>query len=362
MSDLAHQFQDLKQRKTQARIIHYSCESWFGVSDRPVAISCIAIVDLDSTNEISFSLTDYSDADVLGKEKKLLEAFYANIRERNDAIYVHWNMHSADFGFDAIDKRYKFLTQKEAPYKIPLERRFDLDSLISFKFGGSFAANPKLTSLAVLNEFNRRFFLSGQEEAEKFKNKEYGDLRRSTTEKAQLICFLTKRFLNGSLKINSSKIVFADQSIDAISVVTQVGERFKNVSNQLKKRRAPDAPLLIKNEYDFQYVFHALLRLFFDDVRAEEWTPKEAGSNKRMDFLIPKHFLAVELKHTREGLDAIKLGDELIVDIEHYKQHPKVSTIVCIVIDRENFIENPAGIESDLTRVQDDLTIVTKVF
>jgi hypothetical protein len=43
----------------------------------------------------------------------------------------------------------------------------------------------------------------------------------------------------------------------------------------------------------------ALLALWFDDVRPEEWTP-------RMDFLIKEHQLVVETKKTRKGLGAKK--------------------------------------------------------
>jgi hypothetical protein len=40
----------------------------------------------------------------------------------------------------------------------------------------------------------------------------------------------------------------------------------------------------VGDEYDVQDLLHALLRLFFDDIRPEERTPSYAGESTRMDF------------------------------------------------------------------------------
>lgn len=362
MSDtLIRQVRELKQRAATARIIHYSCESFYDVTDRPVAIACIAIVDLATTNEHVFAITGYKSDDESEREKALLDDFYRHLRNTPDAIYVHWNMHHATFSFEAIAQRYKYLTDKDAPYQIAREQRYDLDSFISHTYGGAYANDPKLMSMSVLNDFNKRFALSGAVEADKFKNREFGDMVRSTTEKAQLIAFLTKRFLEGTLKTNSSKVSFADENLDAYKVVLEIGQKFFKVRNQLRTRRKPKEPLLIEDEFDFQYLFEALLRLFFDDIRAEEWTSEFAGSSKRLDFLIPKHNLAVELKHSRPSMTATSLGDELKIDLPHYKQLSGIRTVVWLVFDREGHITNPAGIEADMTATHDGINFVTKI-
>lgn len=359
VADLLLQIQELRNSPFQTRAIHYGCESWYSVKDRPVAISCIAIVDLQTQNQVSFSQTDHKE----DHEKKLLEQFYKYIRETPDALYIHWNMHSSDFGFAAIDKRYKYLYGMDPPYSVPKDKRYDLDSLISIKYGGKYADHPKLATLGVLNRFNKRYALSGKEEADKYDAKDFGDIGRSVSEKAQLIGFLAKKFLKGTLETKDSgpRLQFAKEAVDAIQVVLQIGDRFKVVSRQLKHRHAGRATLEIKDEYDFQDLFHALLRIFFDDVRAEEWTPSYAGGNKRTDFLVPAHSLAIELKHARASMSSKDLGDQLVVDIANYKSHPSVRIIVALVFDPEGFIINPAGIEADLTVIKDGYTIVTKI-
>jgi hypothetical protein len=359
VADLSLQIQELRNTSSQIRVIHYGCESWYNVKDRPVAVSCIAIVDLQSKEQVSFSMTDHKE----DHEKRLLEQFYKYIRETPDALYIHWNMHSSDYGFTAIDKRYKYLFGVDPPYTIPKDKRYDLDSLISFKYGGEYADHPKLATLGALNRFNKRYALTGKEEADKFEAKDYGDIGRSITEKAQLIAFLANKFLKGTLETKDSgpRVQFAKEAVDAIQVVLQIGDRFKTVSRQLKHRHGGRATLEIKDEYDFQDLFHALLRLFFDDVRAEEWTPSYAGGNKRTDFLVPAHSLAIELKHSRASMSSKDLGDQLVIDIANYKTHPSVRIIVSLVFDPEGHIVNPAGIEADLTGIKDGYTVVTRI-
>lgn len=364
LADLSLQIQELRHNQAQIRIIHYGCESWYNVKDRPVAISCIAIVELATWSQVSFSLTDTGGDDIIEREKNLLEHFYKYIRQTPDAFYLHWNMNSSDYGFAAIEKRYRYLFGVDAPYSIPNDNRYDLDSIIGFKYGGNYADHPKLLTLGALNRFNKRYSLTGKEEADKFDAREYGDIQRSITEKAQLITFLARKFFDGSLETKTSgpRVKFAKELVDAIQIILQVGGRFKIVSNQIMRRHSKRPTLEVKDEYDFQDLFHALLRIFFDDVRPEEWTPSYAGGNKRTDFLIPAHSVAVELKHSRPSMTAKDLGDQLVVDIANYKKHPSVRIIVCLVFDPAGHIDNPAGLEADLSSVQDGYTIVTRIY
>ncbi len=79
-----------------------------------------------------------------------------------------------------------------------------------------------------------------------------------------------------------------------------------------------------------------------------------------MDFLLKKESIVVEAKKTRKGLGAKELGDQLITDIERYKQHPDCKTLFCFVYDPDGRVSNPRGIEGDLSRKEGKLTV--KVF
>ena len=76
-----------------------------------------------------------------------------------------------------------------------------------------------------------------------------------------------------------------------------------------------------------------------------------------MDFLLKLEQIVIEAKKTRSGLGARELGEQLIVDIQKYKQHPDCRTLVCFVYDPEGRIANPRGIENDLSGDKDGLTV-----
>jgi len=67
-----------------------------------------------------------------------------------------------------------------------------------------------------------------------------------------------------------------------------------------------------------------------------------------MDFLLPKHRLVVELKFVRDRNHAKKIGDELIVDIEHYQRHPDCIHLWCVVFDQDHLLPNAEGLKTDL--------------
>ena len=124
--------------------------------------------------------------------------------------------------------------------------------------------------------------------------------------------------------------------------------RFHRIARTLRDRYNGRPTLEIDDEYDVQDLLHALLKLHFDDIRPEEWTPSYAGGSARMDFLLKEIQTVVEVKKTRKGLESKQVGEQLIVDIEKYQEHPECKRLICFVYDPEGRIGNPAGLESDL--------------
>lgn len=124
--------------------------------------------------------------------------------------------------------------------------------------------------------------------------------------------------------------------------------RFHQVVVQLRRRREDRPTLEVGDEYDVQDLLHALLRLHFDDIRPEEWTPSYAGSSARMDFLLKKTGIVIEVKKTRHGLADRQVSKELIDDIAHYGGHADCTHLVCFVYDPEERITNPTGLKADL--------------
>lgn len=142
----------------------------------------------------------------------------------------------------------------------------------------------------------------------------------------------------------------ADGSAKVLDTLEQVCVRFHMVALQLRSRRSGKMPLEINDEYDVQYLLHALLKLYFDDVRQEEWTPSYAGGSARADFLLKEERIVIEVKKTRQGLSERGIGSQLLEDIARYQAHPDCGRLVCFIYDPEGWIENPVGLERDLEK------------
>jgi hypothetical protein len=137
---------------------------------------------------------------------------------------------------------------------------------------------------------------------------------------------------------------------DRVIEITTILERFHSVARRLRTRHQSRSTIQVEDEYDVQDLLHALLHLVSDDIREEEWTPSYAGKSSRVDFLLKKERIVVEAKKTRNNHGPKEIGDELIVDIRRYQEHPNCERLMCFVYDPEGRIGNPVGFENDLSR------------
>ncbi len=149
----------------------------------------------------------------------------------------------------------------------------------------------------------------------------------------------------------------ADDVQSAVARLLQLADTFPRFAQRLRSRRTGRDPLLIRDEYDVQYLFSALLETRFQDIRPEEWGPSHAGGPNRVDFLLKNESVLFETKMTREGLTDRRLGEDLIIDVAHYKQVPGCQALVCFVYDPDRRLTNPRGIENDLSKATDGLDI-----
>ena len=144
-------------------------------------------------------------------------------------------------------------------------------------------------------------------------------------------------------------------------IVEKICDRFHRVAQQLRARYNDRDTIDVKDEYDVQDLLHALLRVEFDDVRSEEYTPSYAGGASRMDFLLKNERVVVEVKMARKGLTDKKIGEQLLVDIGRYAAHPNCEQLVCFVYNPDGWVKNPAGLESDLSGEETGLPVTVLV-
>jgi hypothetical protein len=344
---------DARSRGDLILIVHYACENLHNATDHPPAVGCIVVKELGGGQTRMFSRNESpTGTDATTAEADLLTRYFDYMKGRADAAIIHWNMSRPTYGFGALESRFRYLSAGDPTYSVPPSRVADLDDLIAFAFGEDYAEHPKLYNLAALNGLSTRYALRGKEEAEAFDRSDFGAVDRSTAEKVDWIDKLAVAFLDGVLVTQRSvgSVEFAEARIDAVVLLEELAERFLYVQRELKNRYGGRPPLTFTDEYDDQDLLRAILRVFFDDVRAEEWTPSYAGAASRIDFLLPDVAVAVELKHMRATLDAKKIGDQLIVDVARYSAHQDIRHLVCIVFDHDGLLQNPRGLEEDLAR------------
>ena len=194
-------------------VIHYSCESFY---DRPEGrsprVTSIAVRRLDSGQTLSFSIHQVAEEQKIGfneieaqydkLERKMLDEFYSHVSSHKGMKYLHWNMRDINYGFAAIDHRYKVLGGK--PIVFDDDKKFDLARIFIDIFGVGYTGHPRLETLLTLNSIKPLDFLNGAAEAEAFEKRNFVALHQSKLRKVDVIANLGQRAHDRQLKTNTT--------------------------------------------------------------------------------------------------------------------------------------------------------------
>jgi hypothetical protein len=204
--------ENLGRKEEHVLLVHYSCESFY---DRPEGqtprVTSIAVRNYLSAQTVSFSIhkiaevegVDFSDIEnnYDRLEKEMLAEFFNFLRERKTHIWVHWNMRDINYGFPALEHRFRVLSGQ--PEILEDSQKVDLARLLIALYGARYTGHPRLESLMKKNRMTDLNFLTGKEEADAFENKEYVKLHQSTLRKVDVFSNILGRTLDGSLKTNA---------------------------------------------------------------------------------------------------------------------------------------------------------------
>ncbi|MBO2724802.1 hypothetical protein [Lactiplantibacillus plantarum] len=205
------QLKDIERYKDRYLIIHYACESFFSTQGRSPHITAIAIKDIASNQTKLFAIhqiaeTQHIDfhaiqSDYDNLEKEILKEFFAFVKQNISKTWIHWNMRDANYGFSAIEQRYKVLGGN--PEIIRDSDKIDLSNLFIKLYGKGYIANPRIQSLMDKNKINPKNFLIGMDEAAAFDNKEYVKLSFSAARKVDVFNDFLTQATDNTLKVNS---------------------------------------------------------------------------------------------------------------------------------------------------------------
>lgn len=193
-------------------IIHYSCESFYDINDgHTPRITSIAIYSVSTGQTDSFSIHKMAEkrhiafADIEKHydelEKMMLNEYFDFMKSHLSNCFIHWNMRDINYGFKAIEHRYEVLGGE--PHIVEDNRKIDLSRLFIDKYGVKYIGHPRMEKLLELNNIKPKDYLSGANEAEAFKNKEYIKLHRSTLRKVDVFNNLMTRSIQNKLKTQS---------------------------------------------------------------------------------------------------------------------------------------------------------------
>lgn len=136
---------------------------------------------------------------------------------------------------------------------------------------------------------------------------------------------------------------------DALSVTLRTFEAFPELARHLRERARGKPAYVIEDEYDVQDLLYVALKPHIPDLTPEEWTPKDAGRAKRIDFVSRAARLCIEVKKPSSRNHAREIPDELKIDIESYYVHQACDTLAVFVYDPYGWMADPAQQERQLS-------------
>ncbi len=144
---------------------------------------------------------------------------------------------------------------------------------------------------------------------------------------------------------------------EPLQLLRKVCLRFHSVARQLRLRKDYRATLEVEDDYDLQDLLCALLKVEFDEVGVEEWTPPYTGGEPRTTLFLNRDQIAVVAKKTRAGLTAKELAEQVVADSAYYRAQDKCATLFCFIYDPEGRIGSPKRLETNLTSVSERCTV-----
>lgn len=209
-------FDAINNKRELFVVLHYSCESFYDIKDgHTPRVTSIAARNLASGQTSSFSIHKSAEQDGIPQggisehydalERNMLDEFFDYLKSRSGYSFIHWNMRDINYGFQAIEHRYKVLGG--FPFVIDDSRKFDLAKELIALYSVTYAPHGdsgRLHSLMALNSITAKDVLTGAQEAKAFDEKEFVKLHQSTLRKVDVMANILERVFDGSLKTKAS--------------------------------------------------------------------------------------------------------------------------------------------------------------
>lgn len=206
---------NIAENPSEYLIIHYSCESFFDLPEgNTPRITSIAVRYVRNAQTLSFSIHKIAELKKIlpnqinqhykELEREMLDEYFDFVQKHSQFNWIHINMRNINYGFEAINHRYRVLGGK--PTDINDNQKIDLARLFVDIYGKQYSKHPRFESLYRKNKITMTSFLKGAEEAEAFNKGEYVALHQSTLRKVDNMHNVLSLCVEGDLKTDSNII------------------------------------------------------------------------------------------------------------------------------------------------------------
>lgn len=174
------------KQKSQYMFIHYARQNCFENSyEKGPRVISIVVMNADSEQTMAFSLkksaekhggdffhVSKDEQDTI--ELEMLNSFFEYIRSNSSKKWFHWNMKNNNFGFVAIEERYKELGGQSI--KIDEDKKINIAVLLKKKYGTNYAQNckwnggvaGKMYDTFLQNNIDEAEILNGEQEVKEY--------------------------------------------------------------------------------------------------------------------------------------------------------------------------------------------------
>jgi hypothetical protein len=222
---------EINDNPSDTYLIHYSCESFFNTNGRTPRIVSISLMNFDNSQTETFSIhleaqfkkydfNNLTEPEFDICEKSMLDSYYDFLKKNTTKRYVHWTMINSNFGFKAIDNRYKILGG--IPTEIEHKFKIDLGETLCLIYGYGYEKDKdggRLYNLSIRNKINILNFLKGSLEAEAFNDKKWLELHNSTLVKTKVFRNIINLVNNNKFKTKTNCFKIYGISLESFSEI-----------------------------------------------------------------------------------------------------------------------------------------------
>lgn len=141
---------DIYSSKSNNYVVHYSCESFYDEETKEFKTGRVTSIGLRNLEDaqthywsiwLSAEIMKVADIDssLDTLEKDILDSYFNFIRMNSRAHYIHWNMRDINYGFQALEHRYRVLGGE--PISISDDKKFDLARVLVSLYGRNYASH-----------------------------------------------------------------------------------------------------------------------------------------------------------------------------------------------------------------------------